>query len=141
MDGLDITADVVIPEDELDWRFDPSGGPGGQHANRSATRATVRWDPAASRALDAETLQRLLTRLEPSLVAGAVEVSVDATRSQWRNRQKARSALARIVREAITPEPPPRKPTRPSASVRRRRLESKRRRSAVKRLRRPPSDE
>lgn len=141
MDGLDVTPDLIIPEDELDWRFATSGGPGGQHANRSATRVVLRWNPGASTALGVEDRARIMMKLEARMMGESLEVAVDETRSQWRNRQIARSRLADLVREALRPDPPARRPTRPRSGVRKRRLERKRRRGETKRLRRPPTDD
>ncbi|HEX5630592.1 MAG TPA: aminoacyl-tRNA hydrolase, partial [Acidimicrobiia bacterium] len=55
----------VIPPDELRWHFDTSGGPGGQHANRSATRVELSWDLSSSAAVPEEVRRRLLERLDP----------------------------------------------------------------------------
>ena len=131
-DDLVVTDDLVIPATELAWRFDPSGGPGGQHANKAATRAELSWDLASSPVVDAELRNRLRERL-----GSTVTVSVDDTRSQWRNRQLARRRLAELVRESMR-RPKARRPTRPGPAAKRRRVESKRRRSETKRLRRRP---
>lgn len=141
MDGLEVTPELTIPEHELTWVFSTSGGPGGQHANRSATRAIVRWDIAASSAVGPAQRQRLLDRLGTRLADGVVALTVDETRSQWRNRQIARSRLAELVSDALAPDPPPRRRTRPSAAQRTRRREWKRRRGRTKRLRRPPHED
>jgi len=130
----------AIPPDELQWRFDTSGGPGGQHANRSATRVELWWDAAASTALGEELRSRLLARLGPRAAGGIVTVSAADTRSQWRNRAMARRRLEEMLREALR-EDPVRFATRVTSGARRRRAESKRRRSALKRLRRPPEEE
>jgi ribosome-associated protein len=135
MDDLRVTDDVVIPAAELEWRFDPSGGPGGQHANKSSTRVELSFDPASSAALDDRQRQRIAA----SLPDGVVSVRVDESRSQWRNRQIARRRLAEIIAEALRPPPPRRRPTKPTRASRERRLAQKRNRSEKKRLRRPPS--
>ncbi|MGH8946188.1 MAG: aminoacyl-tRNA hydrolase, partial [Acidimicrobiia bacterium] len=80
-----------------------------------------------------------LERLGPRAAGGRVVVSVDETRSQWQNRQLARRRLQQLLREALR-RPVVRRPTRPSATARVRRLEEKRHRSRVKRLRKPPED-
>lgn len=130
-----------IPEGELSWRFDPSGGPGGQHANRSATRVELRFDVSVSSVFDEDTRERLLARLASRLVDGALVVTVEDTRSQARNRDIARQRLDALLTDAAAPEPPPRKPTKPSRRVRRRRAERKRARAETKRLRRKPGPE
>jgi ribosome-associated protein len=135
LDDLKITDAIVVPADELHWSFSPAGGPGGQHANRSSTRAELRFSIVESRAFDDATRKRLVERLS----ADALVITSDESRSQWRNRQAARARLAESLRAALQPDPPERKPTRPSRKARLRRREEKRRRSLGKRLRRPPT--
>lgn len=133
-----ITVDdrLTIPDVELSWRFTPSGGPGGQHANRANTRAELTWDLAGSTVVSGDRHRLLLRRLGPS-----VTVVADGERSQSRNRDAAERRLAQRIREASVVAPP-RRATRPTAGSRRRRLADKRRRSEDKRLRRrPTSDE
>jgi ribosome-associated protein len=126
--------DFSISANELQWRFSPSGGPGGQHANRSATRAELRFDPAASAAFGDDVKERIARRIG----AGAVVVVVDESRSQWRNRQTARRRLGAMLEAAMKPDPPRRRPTRPSRSSRERRLRDKKARSETKRRRGTP---
>lgn len=128
----------VIPAGELQWRFDTSGGPGGQHANRSATRAEISFDLAASPSVPDALKEGMLSRLRTTVAGGVVRVTVDETRSQWRNRALARRRLAEILMDA-TRTRRRRRPTMPSAASRRHRLERKRHRSEVKRLRRGPA--
>jgi ribosome-associated protein len=137
---LRVTDDITIPEGELDWRFLPSGGPGGQHANRSATRAELRFDLRKSSVFDIDLRDRMLSRLGRRAPEGVVTVAEDASRSQWRNRQRARARLAELLRDAMRVEPP-RRPTKPGRAAARRRLEAKRRRSDTKRLRKKPEVE
>jgi ribosome-associated protein len=138
VDDLKISDAITIPAGELVWTFSPTGGPGGQHANRSSTRAELRFDVGASRAFDDETRQRVLARLATE---GVVTVIVDETRSQWRNRQIARQRLADRIGNALKPDPPRRRRTRPSRAARRRRIDEKRARSRTKSLRRRPASE
>ena len=138
MDNLKINDMISIPADELEWTFSPSGGPGGQHANRASTRAEVRLDVARSRAFDDATRRTLLRKFHPETVIAA---TADETRSQWRNRQIAGRRLADRIREALKPDPPKRRPTKPSRTARRRRVEEKRSRSRTKNLRRTPGTE
>ena len=134
MDDLRVTDDLTIPADELDWTFLPSGGPGGQHANRSSTKVVLRFDAAISRSIDVKTRRLLLDRLSDPVVS----VTVDDSRSQWRNRQIAKRRLRDRLQAALAPEAPPRKPTKPSRRVKQRRLDAKRARSQTKALRKPP---
>lgn len=125
---------LAVPLDELEWRFTPSGGPGGQHANRSATRAEVRFDVVRSPSLGPRQRARLLDRLGPEVRAAASE-----ERSQWRNRELALARLADRLAEGLRPEPAPRRPTRPGAAAVARRLEAKRRQGERKRQRARPA--
>jgi len=122
----------VIPESEVEERFDTSGGPGGQHANRNETAVTLRFEPSTS-SLPEEIREKLSTRLGP-----VVEVTATDTRSQWRNRALARERLAAKLETALV-DPKPRKKTKPSRAARERRLESKKARSETKQKRRPPT--
>ncbi len=135
-EDLRVGGDLTIPGDELDESFSTSGGPGGQHANRSNTRVELRWDVAASR-IDSEVRERILRQLDD----GPITVSVAESRSQFRNRQLARQRLREIVEEMIKPAPPPRRRTRPSRAARQRRLDDKSRRAQLKRQRRKPEIE
>lgn len=131
---------VVIPTEELTWRFVPSGSPGGQHANRSNTRAELSWDLSSSGVITDDVRQRLSDRLGGRMAGGVITIAVDETRSQWRNRSIARKRLAELIAEALAPETP-RRPTRPTRASRLRRREEKRRRADTKRLRRRPERE
>jgi ribosome-associated protein len=128
---------LVVPADELEWRFDTSGGPGGQRANKAATRVELTWSIETSPSLTGEMRDRLLARLGPKAPGGRLTVSIDETRSQWRNRVIARRRMSELLSDAIRPVPQ-RRATKPTGAARRRRLEAKRRRGATKRLRRPP---
>jgi ribosome-associated protein len=138
MEDLVIDARLTIPGEELVETFSTSGGPGGQHANRASTRVTLAWAPANSR-IDAGARSRIGSSLSSRLVGGEIRVTVDESRSQWRNRKLARRRLAAIVAEAMRPQSGVRKPTRPSRRNRQERVAEKRRRGETKRLRRPPA--
>jgi ribosome-associated protein len=128
-------AGVAIPLAELEWRYSTAGGPGGQHANTSQTRADVRFDIAGSPSLSEWARQRLQARLGDSAEGGAGE-----RRSQARNRELALDRLSARLEAALTPERP-RRPTRPTLASKRRRLEAKRRQGDQKRQRRGPGDD
>ncbi len=132
---LRVTRSCAIPLAELEWRFTPSGGPGGQHANRSNTRAEVRFDVRASPSLSELHRERLLERL-----GEVVRVVADDERSQLRNRELALERLRARLAEALRVERT-RRPTAPTRASKQRRLESKKRRGDVKRTRRPPADD
>lgn len=133
--ALFVTPALTIPPDELAWRADPSGGPGGQHANMTRSRVEVRFDVAGSRVLCESFRERLLERLGPVVRAGASEA-----RSQAANRQLARQRLAAKLAEALAVDRA-RRPSAPSRAARGRRMDAKRRRGAVKRDRGRPRDE
>ncbi|MEE8456977.1 MAG: alternative ribosome rescue aminoacyl-tRNA hydrolase ArfB [Acidimicrobiia bacterium] len=125
-----------IPDGELRWRFGPSGGPGGQHANKSSTRAEVIFDIEGSRAFDESMCHRLVEKLGPE-----IRITEDGSRSQATNRKRAVRRLHARLEEAARPDPPERRQTKPSRSARRRRLDEKRARSATKQQRRTPTSE
>ncbi len=118
---LRVTANVAIPLDEIVVRASRSSGPGGQHANVTASRIEASFDVAASNSLSDEQKRRVIERCGPRVVA----VAQDA-RSQARNRDLALERLARRLAQALH-VPRPRRATRPTAASRRRRLEAKRR--------------
>lgn len=134
-DDLMVTPDLVIGAEHLQWRFSTSGGPGGQHANRSATRAELVVDLQA--ALAPSVAARLERRLGKRSRGGVVSVAVDETRSQAQNRRIARQRLAELLASALE-ESTPRRPTRPTGAARERRLAEKRKRSEIKAQRREP---
>ncbi|MBV8559365.1 MAG: aminoacyl-tRNA hydrolase [Acidimicrobiia bacterium] len=129
---LRVSRTCSIPLDELEWRFTASGGPGGQHANTANTRAEVRFDIANSPSLGPRQRARLLERLGPT-----VRVVASDERSQLRNRELALDRLRSRLAEALRIDRE-RRPTTPSGTSRRRRVESKRKRGDVKRMRRRP---
>lgn len=135
-DGLRVDRSLWIPEAELRWQFTRSGGPGGQHANTSATRAEVRFDVAGSPSLGSRQRRRLLDRL-----GSEVRAAAEDERSQARNRSLARERLRSKLAEALRVRKR-RKPTLPSKAAKRRRVEAKRRRGRIKRQRgRPAPDD
>jgi ribosome-associated protein len=130
-----VTASLSIPMSELQFRFSPSGGPGGQHANKVNTRVELRFDVAASPSLGPRQRARLLDRVGPE-----VRVVADDERSQVRNRQLAVQRFRERLVAALHVEKT-RRPTRPSRGEKERRLAAKRRLSERKRNRRPDFDD
>jgi len=129
---LEVRPGLVLPASELRWRYTSSGGPGGQHANRSQSKAIVRFDIEHSTALNARQRERLMAKLGPE-----IEVGSEDNRSQWQNRRVARKRLAERLASALV-VPRSRKKTRPSRGAVQRRLNAKSRRSEVKRGRQRP---
>jgi ribosome-associated protein len=123
---------VHIPLAECAFTYSTSGGPGGQHANRSATRVMLRFDVAGSPSLPPAERERLLHALAPRLTNdGELLISVQETRSQWRNRETAVSLLQTILANALKPRKK-RLKKKVSRAVKEKRLAAKKRRSLLK---------
>ena len=131
-ESIRVTRSVSIPRSEIDLRFSRSSGPGGQHAQKTETRAEAIFDVERSVSLTDAQKRRVVAKRGPVLRAVALD-----ERSQWRNRELATERVVEELREALKVERK-RRPTRPSKAAKERRLEQKRRRSQTKRLRRPP---
>jgi ribosome-associated protein len=132
---LVVSRSCRIPLEELEWRFSASGGPGGQHANTSNTKAEVRFDVEHSPSLGPRQRARVLERLGP-----VVRVVASDERSQARNRDLAMERLAARIADALRVETP-RVATRPRPAAKRKRVDEKRRRGETKRLRARPADD
>jgi ribosome-associated protein len=134
MDGesIRVTRTVAVPPGEIVFRTSRSSGPGGQHAQKSETRVEAVFDVEASSALSEAQKRRVTAKAGPVIRAVAQD-----ERSQLRNRELARDRVVAALRDALRVERK-RVPTRPTAASRERRLDEKRRRSDVKRLRKPP---
>jgi ribosome-associated protein len=133
-DGIQVGEGTVIPLDEIEFRASRSSGPGGQHANVTASRIEAVFDVDGSESLTPEQRNRLRQKLGDRVTA----VAQDA-RSQARNRELALERLREKLAAALR-RPKPRRPTRPSRAAREQRLDQKRRQSQRKAQRRPPSD-
>ena len=131
-DPLPIRPGVAVPFAEIELRTSRSSGPGGQHANVTASRVEAVFDVHASSLSDAHKA-RIAARLGPRVTASAQD-----TRSQLRNRELALERLAARVRAALEVARP-RRTTRPTTASRRKRADAKRRRGEVKRARRRPA--
>jgi ribosome-associated protein len=132
---LVISPDLSIPESELSFRFSTSSGPGGQHANRAATRVTVLFDIANSPSLSEAMRRLLLEQLEKRLDQnGVLAITVQESRSQHQNRQIALARLQRTLADALY-EPPERRETTPGPEAIEQRLDEKRKQSRKKQAR------
>jgi ribosome-associated protein len=133
-ESIQVTPRLAIPLEEVQLRYSRSSGPGGQHAQKTETRVEAVFEVGASEVLTDAQKQRLVSRAGPVVRAVAQD-----ERSRWRNRELALERLAEAVRAGIRVERK-RRPTKPGAAARERRLEEKRIRSQTKRLRKPPTD-
>jgi ribosome-associated protein len=129
---LRVNKSLSLPMSEITWRATTSGGPGGQHANRTLSRVEVQFDVNGSASLGPRQRARLLDRYGPVVRAAASE-----SRSQARNRQLALERLSGRLAEGLRVDPT-RRPTKPTKGSQVRRVEEKRHRSEVKRGRRTP---
>lgn len=127
-----MTRTVAIPVSEIELRFSRSSGPGGQHAQKTETRVEALFDVEASAALTPAQKARVRRR-----AGGVLRAVAQDERSQARNRELAVERLVAALRDALRVERR-RRPTKPTAAARERRLEEKRRRSETKQLRRKP---
>jgi ribosome-associated protein len=136
---LPITPSIAIDESEIQFEFIRASGPGGQHVNKSATAVQLRFDARNSPSLPDDVRQRL-TRLAGGRMNedGILIITARRFRSQDRNRQDAVDRLVELVRRAAE-TPKIRRRTKPSGASKQRRLDTKRRRSQRKHLRRPVS--
>ena len=137
--GIRVSRSVTIPDSELAFRYVRSGGPGGQHANKTSTKVELSWDVASSSALGPRQRARLLgnlgSRLESS---GVLRLRSDRHRSQLRNKEDVMERLCTLVEAGLKVEKG-RIATGPTLGAKRKRLDQKRRRSDIKRARRKPS--
>jgi ribosome-associated protein len=134
--AIPITEILQIPLSEIEFRFSPSRGPGGQHVNRAHTRVTLIFNVASSPSLDEPTREKLFQELASRLDSqGVLQVTVQDSRSQSQNRQTAVDRFAALIREALI-EKPERVPTKPSGKVKQKRLDDKKKQSQRKEERR-----
>jgi ribosome-associated protein len=131
-DPMVVSRSVRVPLSEVELRVSRSSGPGGQHANVTASRVEAVFDVESSPSLSDEQRRRVMARVGPRLTAVAQD-----TRSQARNRELALERLRSRLAGALA-VPRTRRATKPTAASRAQRIESKRRRGEIKRARRPP---
>jgi ribosome-associated protein len=139
---IQITPDIAIDDNELQYSFTRSSGPGGQHVNRAATAVQLRFDVAHSPSLPDDVRKRLIKLAGKRMTdEGELIIQSQRFRSQHRNRRNALQRLTRLIRQAAK-RPKKRRKTRPTRASKERRLRQKRRRSRIKKLRRrPPREE
>lgn len=132
--------EVVVPADAIGWQFARSSGPGGQHVNRTSSKAVLRFHAAAATCLPEDVRSRLLARERSRLTdTGELVISCQVHRDQGRNVAECLERLSDAIRGALTP-PKRRKRTRAPRSAAVKRLATKRRHGDTKRMRRRPED-
>jgi ribosome-associated protein len=133
---LRVTRSVAIPMSEIELRHSTSGGPGGQHANKTSTRVDLSWNVDRSSALGPRQRERIRDRLRNRIdTGGNLQLSSAAHRSQLRNREDVLERLARLLEDALHVEKK-RRATKPSRRATDERIQQKKRRGAIKRSRR-----
>jgi ribosome-associated protein len=137
---IHINADIVIPDSEITLAFVRADGPGGQHVNKTSTAVQLRFDAEHSSSLP-EGVRRRLRRIAGRRMTadGVLVIDARSHRSQKQNRQDALDRLKGLLQAAAKP-PRTRRPSKPSAASRRRRLETKRHRARLKQSRRSVRD-
>jgi len=135
---LVIRPDIVIPDEEFEWRFIRASGPGGQNVNKVSSAAQLRFLLPANTSLPADAKRRLRRLAGHRLVDdGSILIAARSERSQDQNRREALGRLEALIREALI-EPKIRKRTRPTKGSKERRLDSKKRRGSTKQGRQDP---
>ena len=135
---LRITDTVTIPMTELQFHFSRSGGPGGQHVNRTATQVELTFDVQGTTSLNEAQRARVLSKLKSAIDSrGVLHLTCQTTRSQSRNRAEVIERFQRLLRQALH-VPKPRRPTQPGRAAAERRLQAKRRAGLLKQERRRP---
>lgn len=136
---IEITNRVQIASSEISLSYARSGGPGGQHVNKTSSKVVLRWNAMSSEALSEHDKRWLWKRLASKLTeSGELIVTSEKGRDQSRNVDDAVRKFAQMIREAIK-RPTPRRKTRPTRGSKERRLQSKRQRSSTKKMRKRPS--
>ena len=140
---LTINSRLVVPSNELKWRFSKSSGPGGQGVNKTDSRVELVFDIKRSSVFDPFHKKRLLERLENRCVNGCLNIVASEERSQYQNRQLAMARLADLLQEGLKPPPKARKATKPTRASQKRRVTAKKHRGALKQTRqsKPSTDD
>jgi|SRR5271155_3088596 len=135
MNGLPIKNGIIIPDHELEITASRSGGPGGQHVNKTSSRITVRWNVRNTLVLTQAQKEHVMERLASEITSeGDILVSNSTSRSQTQNRQLALDGLAQKIRKALY-VPKKRMKTKVSKSAQEARLHEKKKRGEVKAMR------
>ena len=138
--NLRINPKLVIPANEIHWRFSRASGPGGQNANKIDSRVEIIFNVYESKVLSPYQKHRIVLQNAAKLTNGCICIAVQDKRTQYQNRQLALSRLASILRELLKPPPKKRRETKPTRSSQRKRVESKKKRGEIKKSRQSKID-
>ena len=133
--NLRINTKLVIPANEIQWRFSRSSGAGGQNVNKTDSRVEIVFNVFESKTLTPYQKYRISIHGEVKLVNGSICIDVQEKRGQYQNRQLALNRLALTLRELLKSPPKKRKETIPTCASQKKRIESKKKRGEVKRNR------
>ena len=138
--NLTVNSKLVIPVNEIQWRFSRSSGAGGQNVNKTDSRVEIVFNVSESKTLTPYQKHRILIQDEVKLTNGCICIAVQDKRTQHQNRQLALTRLASILREILKPPPKKRRETTPTRSSKRKRVESKKKRGELKKSRQSKID-
>jgi ribosome-associated protein len=142
MDAITVSRSLHVPSSELRFRFSRSSGAGGQNVNKRDTKVELLFDVAGSPSLGPRQRDRIMRKLSSRIdTDGVLHLVVSEERTQGRNREIAIERFCALLADALRPDPPKRRPTKPSKAAVERRIASKRRRGETKRGRRVADDD
>ena len=138
--NLEINRELVIPYNEIQWRFSRSSGPGGQSVNKTESRVEIRFNISNSKALN--TIQKviLLNKLKNRINNGCISIKVQKDRTQYENRKLAKHKLITLIKASLMSKAKTRKVTKPTKASQTRRVASKKKRGELKRTRKKTFD-
>ncbi len=132
---IKINSRIVIPSNEIEWRFSRSSGSGGQNVNKTESRVELVFNIENSKVLSPYQKFRIINQLNPKIIKGSICIAVQDKRTQYENRKLAISRLGDLLRNQLKPQGKVRKETKPTNSSQRRRVELKKKRGELKRNR------
>ena len=138
--NLIITSRLVIPANEIQWRFSRSSGAGGQNVNKTDSRVEIIFDIKNSKVLTPYQKLRINAELKSTLLNGCIYIAVQTKRTQYQNRQLALNRLASLIRDGLKPPAKVRRATKPSRASQKRRVDLKKKRGELKRNRQTKID-
>ena len=130
-----INSKIVIPSNEIEWRFSRSSGSGGQNVNKTETRVELIFNIDHSTVLSPYQKFRIINQLQARIIHGSIRIAVQEKRTQYENRRLAISRLSNLLRAQLKPQEKARKATKPTRASQRRRVEFKKKRGELKRNR------